>query len=148
LREFQALGQGKIQVIRHDVEPFGEQAALAEQQFGIRPRPVEGRSRGTYTREEIILGLAITCGLDKVVIPFLDRGIPVEYELVRSIATVSQQKRRKLGVLTTDAQLYATFNPQTFAMGQNQQIIEELQKQYDVVQVDATSPITERYDVL
>jgi ABC-2 type transport system permease protein len=110
--------------------------------------PVEFRNRGATTREDIFLGVAFTCGLDKVVIPFLDKGIPVEYEIVRSIATVSQQKRKKLGVLITDAKLYATFDMQTMSPGRNEQIIEELQKQYEVVQVDAANPITEKYDVL
>ncbi len=148
LREFQAIGGDKIKLIRHDVEPFSEEAQRAEQQFGIRPVPVEWRTRGARTRDEIFMGLAFTCGLDKVVLPFVDRGIPVEYELVRSIATVSQQKRKKVGVLTTDAKLYATFDMQTMSPGRNEQIIEELQKQYDVVQVDPTNPITEKYDVL
>jgi len=148
LREFQALGGGKIEVIRHDVEPFSEEATRAEQQFGIRPVPVEWRTRGARTRDEIFMGLAFICGLDKVVIPFVDRGIPVEYELIRSIATVSDQKRKKIGVLTTDAKLYATFDMQTMSPGRNEQIIEELQKQYDVVQVDPTNAITEKYDVL
>jgi ABC-2 type transport system permease protein len=148
LREFQAIGGDKIKLIRHNVEPFSEEAQRAEQQFGIRPVPVEWRARGARTRDEIFMGLAFTCGLDKVVLPFVDRGIPVEYELVRSIATVSQQKRKKVGVLTTDAKLYATFDMQTMTPGRNEQIIEELQKQYDVVQVDPTNPITEKYDVL
>jgi ABC-2 type transport system permease protein len=148
LREFQALGQGKIEVVRHEVEPFSEEATRAQQQFGIQPTPVDWRTRGTHSRDEIFLGLAFTCGLDKVVIPFLGRGIPVEYEVVRSIATVSQQKRRKLGVLTTDAKLFATFDMQTFQPGRDEQIIDELRKQYDVVQVDPTNPITETYDVL
>jgi ABC-2 type transport system permease protein len=148
VRELQAASGDKLQVIRHDVEPFSEEATRAEQQFGIRPVAVESRTRGARGREDIFMGLAFTCGLDKVVIPFLDRGIPVEYELVRSIATVSQQKRKKVGVLQTDAKLYATFDMQTFSPGRNEQIIDELQKQYDVVQVDATNPITEKYDVL
>ena len=75
--------------------------------------PCRKRTRGARSSDEIFLGLAFTCGLDKVVLPFVDRGIPVEYELVRSIATVSQQKRKKIGVLTTDAKLYATFDMQT-----------------------------------
>ena len=148
LREFQALGGDKIRVIGHEVEPFSEEATIAEQQYGIMPQPVEGRTRGAFTREEIFMGLAVNCGLDKVVIPFLDRGIPVEYEVVRSIATVSQQDRKKIGVLQTDAKLYASFDMQTMTPGQNQQIIEELEKQYDVVQVDPANPITEKYDVL
>ncbi len=148
LREFQALGGDKIKVIGHEVEPFSEEATIAEQQFGITPVPVEARDRGAYTRDDVFLGLAVMCGLDKVVVPFLDRGIPPEYEVVRSIATVSQQERKKIGVLQTDAQLYASFNMQTMSAGQNQQIIDELEKQYDVVQVDPASPITEEFDVL
>ena len=148
LRELQAISGDKLQVIGHDVEPFSDEATRAEQQFGIRPVPVESRSRGARSREEVFLGLAFTCGLDKVVLPFLDKGIPVEYELVRSIATVSQQKRKKIGVLTTDAKLYGTFDMQSMSPPRNELIIEELQKQYDVVQVDPTNPITEKYDVL
>ncbi len=148
LRELQATSGDRIRVIRHDVEPFSEEATRAEQQFGIRPMPVESRTRGARSLEEVFLGIACTCGLDKVVLPFLDKGIPVEYELIRSIATVSQQKRKKMGVLTTDAKLYATFDMQTMSPGRNEAIIEELQKQYDVVQVDPTNPITEKFDVL
>jgi ABC-2 type transport system permease protein len=148
LREMEAIAGGKLRVIRHDVEPFSSEAINAEKKFGIKPTPVESKTRGTRTREEMFMGLAFTCGLDKVVLPFLDRGIPVEYELIRSIATVSQQKRKKIGVLTTDAKLYGTFDMQSMNMGRNELIIDELQKQYEVVQVDPTKPITEKYDVL
>ncbi len=148
LRELQALSGGKLRVIRHDVEPFSEEASRAEQQFGIRPIPVESRVRGARSLEEIFMGVACTCGLDKVVLPFLDKGIPVEYELVRSIATVSQPKRKKIGILNTDAKLYASFDMQSMSPGRDQAIVEELRKQYEVVQVDPTNPITETYDVL
>ena len=148
LRELEAAAGDKLRVIRHDVALFSDEANRAVQQFAIQPMTVESRTRGARTREEIFMGLAFTCGLDKVVIPFLDKGIPVEYELVRSIATVSQQKRKRIGVLTTDAKLYGSFDPQTFQPMRNELIIDELQKQYDVVQVDPSSPITEEYDVL
>ncbi len=95
--------------------------------------------------------MAVTCGLDKVVLPFLGKGLPPEYELMRSINTVSQQKRKKVGVLTTDAKLYGGFdmsNMQSFSQTPNQLIIDELQKQYDLVQVDPNTPIKDRYDVL
>src|SRR5262249_4915177 len=148
LRELAALNPDKVKVIGHDVEPFSDAATRAETQFNIRPATVESRVNGVRTREDIFLGLAFTSGLDKVVIPFMDKGVPVEYELVRSIATVSELKRKRLGVLTTDAKLFASFDMETMSAGRNELIIDELQKQYEVVQVDPNNPIKERYDVL
>ena len=79
-------------------------------------------------------------------IPFIDKGIPIEYELVRSICTVAQQQRKKLGVLKTDAQLFGGFSMQ--GPSEESQLVAELKKQYDVVEVDPSKPITEQYDVL
>ena len=45
-------------------------------------------------------------------IPFIDKGIPIEYELVRSICTVAQQERKKLGVVKTDVPLFGGFSMQ------------------------------------
>ncbi len=148
LEEFKALGGEKIQVTIHSIEPFSEEASLAEQKYGITPQRVLSTSRGARTEEEIYLATAFTSGLDKVVLPFVDKGIPVEYELVRSICTVAQQERKTIGILKTDAPLYGRFNMQTMSSSQNQMIIGELEKQYDVVEVDASSPITRRYDAL
>ena len=149
LREFEKLGGGRIQVRVVNTEPTTEEATSAEQQFGIKPHQVRGTSRGAMKEDQIFMGAAITCGLQKVVVPFFDRGTPIEYELVRSIATVAQAKRKKLGVLTTDAQLFGGVQ---FRQGQpmpveQHQIIDELQKQYDVVKVDPSKPL-EKVDVL
>ena len=86
---------------------------------------------GVRGSEEVFFGVAFSSGLDKVVIPFIDRGIPVEYELVRSICTVAGQQRKTLGVLKTDAQLFGGFSMQ--GPTEESQIITELKKQYDVV---------------
>lgn len=148
LREIEALGRGKIRVSINDTEQLTATAARAEEAFGIQGREVASRNRGAMNVEQVYMGLAVMCGLEKVVIPFVDRGIPVEYELVRSIATVSQQTRKTCGVLTTDAKLYGGFDMQTMSSSQNEQIIEELEKQYEVVQVNADAPITRKFDVL
>jgi ABC-2 type transport system permease protein len=91
--------------------------------------------------------------LDRVVIPFIDKGIPVEYELVRSICTVAQQKRRKLGVVKTAAQLFGGFSMQ--GPSEESQLVAELKKQYDVVEIDPSKPIIDpakpikdQYDVI
>jgi ABC-type uncharacterized transport system involved in gliding motility auxiliary subunit/ABC-type transport system involved in multi-copper enzyme maturation permease subunit len=146
LSELSSLGEGKIVVDVHEIENFSEDATLAERTYGIEPREVSDINRGARTRQEIFLGAAFTSGLDKVVVPFIDKGIPVEYELVRSIATVAEQKRKKLGVLKTDVQLFGGFSMQ--GPTEESALIQELRKQYDVVEVDPAKPIRQRYDVL
>ena len=74
----------------------------------------------------------------------------MEYELVRSINTVAKQERKRLGVVRTDAQM---MGGASFAGGfrqlPKQAVIVELEKQYDVEDVDPMSPIdTSRFDVL
>ena len=138
LRQLQRLGRGKVNVELVSTESKTEAAALASQQFGIEPVPVLSRVRGTYREEEIFLGAAFTCGLEKVVVPFFDRGTPVEYEMIRSICTAAQQKRKRLGVLTTDADLFGGFDMTSGQQRPRQPIVDELEKQYDVVQVDAS----------
>ncbi|MFM8536515.1 MAG: Gldg family protein, partial [Planctomycetaceae bacterium] len=148
LRQFQRLGRGKVNVQVVATEPKTEAASLASQQFGIEPVSVLSRVRGAYRDEEIFLGCAFTSGLEKVVVPFFDKGTPVEYELIRSICTAAQQQRRRIGVLTTDADLFGGFDMMSGQVRPRQPLVEELDKQYEVVQVDASSPITERFDVL
>ena len=149
LHELEALRRDAIQVKIISTEPTTEEATRAEEQFGIKPQSVMATSRGAVKDEQIFLGVAATSGLQKVVVPFFDQGTPIEYELLRSIATVAQDKRKRLGVVQTDAQLFGGFD---FDSGMPQQrprqaIIDELEKQYEVVQVDASKPI-EKFDVL
>ena len=148
LREIQAYGGDKVRLLINDTERYSQEAARAERRYGITPRPVMTNNRGVQTEEHLFMGLAFTSGLQKVIVPFIDRGIPLEYELVRSISTVSQQEKKKIGVLTTDAQLYGGFNMQTMQNPGNWPIVDELEKQYELVQVDPSQPITEKYAAL
>ncbi len=148
LRQFQRLSGGKLRVDVIETETKTEAASLASQQFGIEPVTVLSRERGAFRDEDIFLGCAFTCGLEKVVVPFFDRGTPVEYELIRSICTVAEQKRKRLGVVATDADLFGGFDMASGQQRPRQPVLEELEKQYEVVQVDPAAPITETYDVL
>ena len=88
-------------------------------------------------------------GLERVVIPFFGRGIPVEYELARSVRTVSGAARKRLGIVRTDAQMFGGFDMASMQSRPKQRMIEELEKQYDVDQVDASNPIElDAFDVL
>lgn len=152
LKEFRSLGGGKVVVhINDNLQPSSDQAAMAEERYGIEPRSVRSQSRGQYKDQEVMLGAAFTCGLEKVVVPFFERGIPVEYELIRSIATVAEGKRKTLGVLQTDARLMGGFMMSGMSPTNipRQGIVTELEKQYDVEEVDPNSPIdVTKYDAL
>ncbi len=155
LKEFQALASRnkvKLDVRIHDnLEPFSEQASIAAKQFGIVPQTIRVRERGAFRDVEVILGAAFRSGLSKVVVPFFESGVPVEYELVRSINTVAQPVRKKLGVVKTDAQFMGGFSMAggSFQQIPRQAILTELAKQYDLVDIDPTQPITtEQADVL
>jgi len=152
LNELEAHNRNAIEVtVYNNLKPSSEEAILAEERYNITPQTVQVVSRGTIRDEEILMGLAVTSGLEKVVVPFIDYGIPIEYELIRSIATVAEAEREKIGIVSTDAQLFGGFS---FAGGQPRQIqkqpiVEELEKQYEVEEVDPSNPIdVEKYRAL
>jgi ABC-2 type transport system permease protein len=146
LAELQALSGGKIQVTTHEIENYGPKAVLAERTYGITPQEVVITSGRERTREEFILGAAVTSGLGKVVIPFIDKGIPIEYEFVRSISTVTQDETLRVGVIDTGIPYV---NPSSDRQ-QEWPLISELRKQYriDDRPVDLSQPLKEDYDVL
>lgn len=150
LRELEsAEGAGRIMVRIVDTEPFTDQAREAKRNFNIEPRPVPPGPDDTDNQPDaIFMGVAFTCGAEQVVVPFLNKGIPVEYELARSIRTVSLGSRKKVGIYSTDAGLFGSFDFNTFTSKPDWPITEELRKQYEVVQVAKDEPITEKVDVM
>jgi ABC-2 type transport system permease protein len=133
--------------INDSIEPKSEAEELAKDQFGIEPRSIQTMDRGVFSDKPVLMGAAFRSGLEKVVVPFFEPGMPVEYELIRAINTVSRPVRKKLGVLRTDAQLMGGFN--MMQDSNSQPLINELKKQYDVVEVDPSRPIdTSLYTVL
>ena len=150
LREFDALAGANVEIRLHDsMDTFTEEAQRAEDQYGITAQSVMTQSRGAISQEELFLGAAFSCGLERVIVPFFDRGIPVEYELVRSITTVANAGRLRIGVAKTDASMFGGFDMQSFRQNPKQLIIQELEKQYDVEEVDLTTPLNpDAYDVL
>jgi len=144
LREMDTQGGNKIQVDIFDVENYSKEAQIAEEKYGITPQTVITKSHGARKEEEIIMGVAFRSGLERTMLPFIDKGLPAEYELIRSIARVTDQEKKTVGVLATDAQLFGDF----MSGRPEQPLIDELRKQYEVVEVDASSPITDEYDVL
>lgn len=142
LRQYDELGGAKIDVRAVDVRPFSKEADEARA-FGIEPRRVVSEQDGRQTEENVFLGVVFTSSYDEVVVPTLGPGSLVEYELTRSLGTVSKADRLTVGVLRTDANVISEGG------GQDWQIVRELKLQYDVESVSPGGPIDDKkYDVL
>jgi ABC-2 type transport system permease protein len=148
LREYAARSGGKIQLNLVPTDLYSDEAREAEKQFGIQPRRVFTADQGKQMTTEIFLGVAFTAGLEEVVIPFFDRGLPVEYELTRSIRVVSRSGRKKVGILTTDAKVMGGFDTRSFSQTPEWSIVVELKKQFEVSTVSPDTPISADVNVL
>ena len=148
LDEIEKRSAGRVTVNVNETEGYKPEAAIAEQRYGIEGQSVFTRDRGRFRESRIWMGVAVTSGLDKVVIPFFDRGIPAEYELVRSIVSLAGKSKKTIGVVTTDAKLMGGFDPSSMRSIPREPVVAELEKQYEVKEVDPTRPIDTRYDVL
>lgn len=140
LRQFDELGGRNLEVRYVDVEPFSKEADEAEH-FGISPVQVLTERDGRRAEVDVYLGAVVISSYDKVVVPFFGRGLPIEYELTRSVQTVASEKRHTVGILRTDADIMGS--------SREWQIVTELKKQYEVEEVSPAGEIDgEKFDVL
>ncbi len=155
LKEFrsEASKNGRtIEVNLYDnIELFSEEAALAQERFDIVPVTRMVREKGSYQQKQLILGAAFRSGLQSVTIPVFEYGIPVEYELVRSINTVARGDRKRVGVVATDARLMggAVMSGMSFQQVEKHPLVAELEKQYEVEAVELDGAVLPgQYDAL
>ncbi|MDA2933918.1 Gldg family protein [Acidobacteria bacterium AH-259-D05] len=148
LNEINAIGGAKVQVLIEETEPFTQASRDAREKFGIIPRQVPNLGSARASFSEVFLGVAFTSGAQEQVIPFLDRGLPTEYEIIRSIRVVAGADRKKIGVLNTEVKLFGGLDFQTMQTSPSWSVVEELKKQYEVVQISPFSPIPDDLDGL
>jgi len=148
LKEIDAVGGDRVQLIIHDTEPFTDEAHEAREKFSITAVEIPEVGSGQSNVHRVFMGVAFTCGGGEDVIPFFDRGLPTEYELARSIRVVADKQRKRVGVLTTQMKIFGGFDFNSFQSSPEWSVVGELSKQYDVVQIAATDSITETLDGL
>jgi ABC-2 type transport system permease protein len=135
LRQLDQLGGDAVRVRMVSTEKYTAAADEAKR-YGVEPQEVQTMVGGKWTRDDVFLGTVVTGSVDdQVIIPFFDKGTPVEYELTRAIRTVSAGSRKKVGILKTDAQLTGGFDMQAFRQLPEWRIVQDLKKQYEVVAV-------------
>jgi len=148
LHEIDAAAGNKVEVMIQDTEPYTTAAQEAREKFNIVPHEVLNPGSARASVAQVFMGVAFTCGPEEQVIPFFDRGLPVEYELVRSIRVVAKTGRKKIGVLNTAVKLFGGFDFNTMQSTPEWSVVQELKKQYNVVQISADSPIKQKLDAL
>ncbi len=148
LKEIDAAGGSRVEVEVIETEPFTEEARKAREKFGIVPQEVIDPRSTRATTQQIFMGVAFTCGPEEEVIPFFDRGLPTEYELVRSIRVVAKTDRKRIGILGTEAKLFGGFDFNTMRTNPPWPVVDELKKQYEVISISAGDSITQELDAL
>ncbi|MCP4509551.1 MAG: ABC transporter permease, partial [Fuerstiella sp.] len=88
----------------------------------------------------VFMGAIVQSPTDNVEIPFFGKGLPIEYELTRSVRTVSQKARLTIGVLQTDANVISSGGGMGGG-GRDWAIVSELRKQYKVISVNPSRKI-------
>ncbi|MCA9039558.1 MAG: Gldg family protein [Planctomycetaceae bacterium] len=132
LKQYDRIGEEKIDVRIVNVEVYSDEANEAET-LGINPTSIITENEGRRQEVRIYMGAVLTSSYDEVIIPLIGPGTPIEYELTRSLQTVSNSKRLTVGVLSTEANVMSG--------GNSWEIIRELKKQYDVKEVSPSSEI-------
>ncbi len=147
LKEFRSQGSKRgreIEINLYDgIELFSEEAALAQERFNIIPVNRMVYEKGSYQQKQLIMGAAFRSGLQSLTIPVFEYGVPVEYELVRSINTVARGDRKRIGVVATEARMMGggVMAGMSFQQVEKHPLVTELEKQYDVEAVGLEGPI-------
>ncbi len=148
LEEIDALAGTRVEVLIEDTEPFSDAAIRAREKFGIGPRQMRDVAGGRSEIVDVFMGVAFTSGAEQQVIPFFDRGLPTEYEVVRTIRVVSGTERQRVGVVDTMVKIFGGQNLASDQRLPQWSVVNELRKQYEVVEVNAEFPIPEDIDAL
>ena len=125
LVEFDNLSGGNIvyEFLNPNDDPATEQKAV---QNGIRPVLVSDREKDQLTQKKVYIGAVIQMGNQKEIIPVVQPGSAMEYDLASTIKKLSVKEKPRVALLQGHGE------PSTRAIGQ---AMEQLSVLYEVVPV-------------
>ena len=138
-----------------------DNASLTAEKYGVinlngnnPPLSVQQQGRWMTWNKDLYLGLVVKGNSGQQTIPFFYKGLPVEYEIMRTIMAVSGSSvKKRIGIFKTDAPMMgaAGMGMMGIPMGGGSpawEFVTELKKQYDVQEVTG-GPINKGdYDAL
>ena len=150
----------KVTVEIHEISAEDNASTTAEKygvenQNGVTP-PLFVQEDGRFMpwQKDLYLGLVFKGNGGQQTIPFIYKGLPVEYEIMRTLTAVSGPKsKKKLGVFATDAPMMgsAGMGIMGFNMGGGTpawEVVNELRKQYDVQEITGGGVKKGDYDAI
>ncbi|MCX6998572.1 MAG: Gldg family protein [Kiritimatiellaeota bacterium] len=141
LKEFVALGKGRVELETYDPKPDSD-AEESAQRYGIT-----GQGQDLLSEEgRIFLGLAVVAGAKEAVLPFLSPSNEdqLEYQITRAIFETTRERRPRLGLLTA-LPVMGGQSPMNFGMPPQRPqppwfFMEELKSMYEIVTVSPEAP--------
>jgi ABC-2 type transport system permease protein len=99
LRDFSRYGGNKIQVDTSIVDPDDVEAKTEATKKGIQEITFNQIASGSFQAQTGVLGLAIRYGDKTEVLPFIQDGSNLEYQLARMILKMTRESQSKLGLV-------------------------------------------------
>ena len=151
---------GDVSVTVHVIDAEDNASATAEKygvlnQNGVNP-PLFVQEQGRWMpwAKDLYLGLVFKGDYGQQTVPFLYKGLPVEYEIMRTLMTVGGATvKKRVGIFKTDAPMMgsAGMGMMGISMGGGSpawEFVTELRKQYDVQEVTGGPIRKGDYDAL
>jgi gliding-associated putative ABC transporter substrate-binding component GldG len=131
LVEYANLSKGYVDYQFIDPQEESDQQAAA--QAGIRPVMINVREKDQVKQQQAFLGAVIQMGEQQEVLPFIQPGSAIEYDLSRAIKKLSVQVKPSVGILQGHGEP---------ALSDMAQVYQELSVLYSVENVDLnTDPV-------
>ena len=147
LQEYKQAGKGNIHLEKFDPEPFSdaEDSAIMD---GVTGQTLN-------TGDKIYLGISVSCGKKTVAIPFLSPNAEnlLEYKITSAITDVFRVHKPTVGVMSALPIMGGPPSQEMIRMGIFQMqkpwlVIQELKKNFNVIEVPMTSQKIENIDLL